>query len=111
MNPIQVILVIFAAFALSRVILRFKDKHVRKPEFIIWSTIWLLVIIVGVYPEITGYASKLLGIQRPIDLAIYTSILVLFALMFRLYVLIDNQERELTKFVRHIAIKNAKRRK
>ena len=110
MEPIQVVAVLFAAFSLSRVILRYKDQNVSFREFIFWTIVWVSIIFVAIEPGAAGYLSRLVGVERPLDMAIYVSIIVLFYLIFRLYVHQQNLERNITKMVREMA-KNEKTKK
>jgi len=108
---IQIIIIVFALFAWSRAMLRLRDSNISVGEFSFWSMIWSIVIIVALFPDIISGVSKLVGIGRGVDLAVYAGVILLFYLMFRLYVKMDMQARETTKLVRDIAIKNAKKKK
>jgi hypothetical protein len=110
MEIIQVIIIMFALFALSRAVLRFKDNKLTKNEFIFWVILWIVVIIISVIPSITSPISNVFGIGRGIDLIIYISVIVLFYLIFHLYVKIDSMEKEITMVVRKLAL-NPKNRK
>jgi small membrane protein len=108
---IQILIVLFVIFAWSRVFLRMRDKDIGLGEFILWSIIWVTILIITIFPVTINFLSGIVGIGRGIDLAVYTSIILLFYLMFRLYVKADSQNRELTKVVRELAIKNVKKKK
>ena len=105
MEPIQIIAIIFALFALSRATLRLKDKSINSIQFIFWGLIWVAVIIIAFVPNITSSISNILGIRRGIDVLIYLGMILLFYLIFRLYVKIDRIERDITKIVRKITLK------
>lgn len=108
---IQILAVLFGLFALSRSILRFKDGEVTWKELALWSVIWIGVIVVGLMPDITFDISRLLGIKRGIDAAVYGGIVVLFYLMFRMYVKIESLEHDITKAVRNTALAKGGKRK
>jgi hypothetical protein len=91
--------------------LRLRDSHISVGEFSFWSLIWIFVIIIALFPDIISGLSTFVGISRGVDLAVYTGVILLFYLMFRLYVKMDAQARETTKLVREMAIKNAKKKK
>jgi len=110
MEPIQILAVLFALFAYSRTILRFKDKKITIKEFFFWTVIWIAVIVVGIVPGIMSGLTVFLGIGRPIDIIVYASIIVLFYLIFRLYVRIEEMEQNITKVVREVAIKKQKKK-
>lgn len=105
MSIIQIIILIFAIFALSRVILRFRDKLMSLGEFVFWVLIWLAVIAVSIYPNIISGISEIVGIGRSTDFAVYISIIVLFYLVFRIYVKMDEHEQRMIKFMREITIR------
>lgn len=105
MEPIQIIAILFALFALSGVALRLKDKSINSIQFMFWGLIWAAVIIIAFVPNITSFISRILGIGRGIDVLIYIGMILLFYLNFRLYVKIDRIERDITKIVRKITLK------
>jgi hypothetical protein len=111
MNIIQMLVTLFVLFAWSRAFFRMRDKNISIGEFSFWSLIWIAVLIVNLFPGLTSIVSGFVGIGRGMDLAVYAGITLLFYLMFRLYVKIDTQSKELTKLVREIAIKEAKKKK
>ena len=111
MEIIQVIALIFALFALSRAVLRFKDNRLTKNEFIFWALVWFVVIIVSLIPNVLGLFSNILGIQRGMDLIIAVSIIVLFYLIFRLYVQLEGVKREITAVVRKVALEDKTKKK
>jgi small membrane protein len=105
---IQVLIVLFALFAWSRAFLRMRGKDISVGEFSFWSLIWITVILVGIFPKIITIISGIVGIGRGVDLAVYVSIILLFYLIFRIYVNLDNQKNEITKLVRELSIRDAK---
>ena len=111
MEIIQFLIVIFALFALSRAVLRFKDNKLTINELVFWILVWIGVIIVSFLPSITGLLSSFLGIGRGIDVMVYVSIIVLFYLIFRLYVKAESLEKELTFVVRKLSLDNEKKKK
>jgi hypothetical protein len=104
-SVLQIIVVIFALFAWSRAILRLRDREIPLGEFLFWTVIWAAVITTSLLPQTADIVSKFLGVSRPIDLAVYVSILLLFYLVFRIYVNQDKQSQAMTKLVREIAVK------
>lgn len=106
---LQIIGVLFAIFALSRVILRTRDRAISPMEGIFWSMIWISIIVVAILPNTATFVSELMGIQRPIDVAVYTAITAMLYLLFRLYVKIDAVERDVTRLVEEIAINDKKK--
>ena len=108
MQIIQIIIIIFALFALSRAFLRFKDNKLTKTEFLFWAVLWIAITVISFLPNILNPLSNLFGIGRAVDVIIYISIIVLFYLIFRLYVKIESVGKNLTGIVRKLAINNEK---
>jgi small membrane protein len=102
--PLQIIVSLFIVFVVYRLLKRYKDGSLKMSEFIGWLLIWLAVLVVFWLPQTTSYLANLVGIGRGVDLAVYLSILLVFYLNFRLYLRIDNQNKEITKIVRHLAL-------
>lgn len=107
-NILQIIIVLFALFALSRAILRFKDGRITKGELFFWSFLWVALVVFVFLPGVIGFISKILGIGRPIDVVVYAAIVILFYLIFRIYVKIEGVEQEITTIVRKVSLKKRK---
>jgi len=103
MELIQILIIIFALFALSRIVLRKKDKSISYLEMFLWGTIWLSVLIIAFVPRITNFLSAKVGISNGFNLLVYASIMLLFYLIFRMYVKIESLEQDITKLVRELA--------
>lgn len=107
----QIVLVLFLIFALSRVMLRFRSGEVNIMGFIFWSIIFGSAIVVVLFPELSGFLARLIGIGRGADAIVYSSIVILFYLVFRIYVYIEDLRHEITDLVRKIALENEKKPK
>ncbi len=103
MQLLQILIIAFALFALSRTLLRVKDKAVPKTEFLLWVGVWGIVIVLASIPSVMTYLTKPLGIARGVDIIIYGSIILLFYLIFRLYVKTEQTNQEITKIVQRLA--------
>ena len=105
MEMIQILIVLFALFAYSRVVARTKDKKVSFNEFIFWSVLWIGIIAVALVPSVTSPFASLFGIGRGADFVVYLSIIALFYLIFRVYVKAEKIEKNITRLVREISLK------
>ncbi len=108
MSLIQIVFIIFLFFALSRVILRFRGGSLSFNEFLFWSAVFTFAIFGVFAPEELSRFANILGIGRGVDLITYASIIILFYLVFRLYVLLEGVHHEITELVRKIALDNKK---
>lgn len=102
---VQVILIVFLLFALSRVFLRFRDHKIKLVEFSFWSFLFASAIVAVLLPKETTSFARFLGIGRGVDLVVYASVAALFYLVFRLYVMMEDLRHDITKIVRKISLK------
>src|SRR3989344_4132404 len=101
---IQFILAIFLLFALSRVVLQVRSAKISIGSFLFWTSLFVLAFVGVVDPKITSFVAKYLGIGRGSDVVFYISIVLLFYLIFRLSITIEEVRREITELVRKIAL-------
>jgi hypothetical protein len=109
--PIQIIFLIFLIFAASRTILRVKEGNISFGSFLFWVSLWILATFSILRPEFTSYLAKQIGIGRGTDAVIYASIILLFYLIFRTNVMIENLRHEISKIVTMIALQGEKKKK
>lgn len=102
---IQGVIILFVLFALSRLILRFKDSSISVFELIAWGVFWAIVVVITLVPQITNYLANLVGVGRGVDVVVYISIILLFYGFFRMSVKLENIESDITKLVRKEALK------
>ena len=107
----QILMTVFVIFALSRVILRFKEGKISIIAMFLWAILWVAVEIVIWIPDSSSQVAKILGIGRGADLIIYGSLVATFYLIFRIYVKLEDIERQITALTRKIALKNIRRSK
>ncbi len=109
--PIQLILSLFLLFAVSRVYLRFREGSINLGAFLFWFGLWILAIFSVFNPEFTNYWAKLLGVGRGADVLIYISIALIFYLIFRTNVMIENLREEISRVVREVALREKDKEK
>ncbi len=106
---LQLIIVLFVFFTLSRTLLRFKDKKINFGELLFWTLLWTFVVIFSLVPDLLSSITVLIGISRPLDFATYSSVLLLFYLIFRLYIKQETTNQDVTKLTREIAMLSLKK--
>ncbi len=109
MEFIQIFGLLVAVFAIIRASVKLWNRKIRKNLFIIWTIIWLGVILIALLPQTTNLLAGLLGIGRGIDVVVYLSIMLLFYLWFRLYTKMEGTKEEITKIVREISFQRKKK--
>lgn len=102
--PIQILLLVFLFFAFTRVILRFREGSIPFGIFLFWVGIWALASVGIIWPDFTTFVAKKIGIGRGSDAVVYAALIILFYLLFRLTVAVENLRHEITKVIREIAL-------
>ncbi len=106
---IQIVLLLFIFFILSRVFLRYREKDITRQEFIVWLVFWVLVAIAVAVPKQTDGVAQFLGVSRGADLLVYISIIVLFFSLFKIKVSVVTLSRNITALSKKIAVDNARK--
>jgi len=104
MTLIQLFIFLFAVFAMTRTVRQFRQGTLTLSWLIVWMLFWSLVAGAGISPQSTDVFAQWVGVGRGADFVIYLSLIALFYLVFRLFIKIEDSERELTRVVRKLAI-------
>lgn len=105
MHAIQIVLICFAVFAMSRVLIRYRRGLTRMLHLELWLLFWIAVVVVGLRPEMTNLLADWLGVGRGVDTAMYLALLMVFYLLFRCFGKIEDLDRQLTRVVRANALR------
>ncbi|BDH79681.1 MAG TPA: DUF2304 family protein [Methanothermobacter sp.] len=84
---------------------RFKEGRTSPTVSIIWLVVWFSLIIISISPNATSYLANVIGIGRGLDLILILAIIGAYYLLFRIYIMIENIEMEITKLVRELALR------
>ncbi len=106
---IQALIVMFALFAATRVLARFRGGAIGLSECLLWAGFWGSVAVVVLMPPVTQRFAHLLGVGRGVDAVFYVTLVALFYLVFRLHLRIRGVEQEITRLVRKLALLSAPR--
>lgn len=111
LSSLQVILLLIIFFVLSRVLLRSREKNISVKSALFWIIIWFLAAVVILLPTTTSAVAHLVGVGRGADVVTYVSLLLLFYLIFRIYVMMEEIKHDITSVIRQIALQNPKKGK
>lgn len=108
---IQILIILFSLFVISRLFKKYKEKVITGKEFYLWLVFWVMVMGATVWFRETDVIAGFFGVEKGADLAVYVSVIVLFYIIFKLIVKIDKMDRDMTRLVRELAIKEDKKEK
>src|SRR3989337_3810313 len=107
LTTIQIVLLVFILFAISRVLLRIKEKVISTQVGFFWFLIWLAAFVGVILPGTTTRLASYFGVGRGVDVIVYLSLALLFYLVFRIYVMIEDIRRAITFLIRHLALNSS----
>ncbi len=101
----QIFLLSLVGLGMGLVILRYRQRKIGPVAFLLWLVLWTGAAVVIMFPMSTVILARILGIGRGADLVLYTSLIVTLYLLFRLYVRLEQVNREVTQIVRALALR------
>ncbi|MBD3387372.1 MAG: DUF2304 family protein [Candidatus Altiarchaeales archaeon] len=97
--------IFFSAFALSRVVLRFREGRLSWGMMLVWSFAWLSIIAFLLFQNTFTSLSNAIGVDRPLDFMLIVGVMLSYYLTFRIYIYIEELKSDLAEVVREVAIK------
>ncbi len=101
---IKILVTLFVAFALSRAVLRYRDKSFGVFALIFWILMWAIMAFFVWKPASSDMIAKILGVGRGVEALLSIAVVILFYAVFRLYVKLEWVEHEITSLVRRLAL-------
>ncbi len=102
----QIFLLSLVILGMGLVVLRYRQRKIGTLAFLLWLVLWTGAAAVIVFPNSSVIVARLLGIGRGADLVLYTSLIVTLYLLFRMYVRLEQVNREVTQIVRALALRD-----
>lgn len=103
---IQVILILFFLIAIINVVKKYRDRSVTIASAAAWIGFWLVAGVVAMIPNATFYLANLVGITRGSDLVVYSALVLMFFLFFRLTVKVESMNKNITRLARDSALQD-----
>lgn len=100
----QYIGIVIGIIGIIYTFIRFRDSKMSPGMLILWSIIWIVLIVLSIFPETTGYFANLTGIGRGLDVILVLGLIGCYYLIFRIYNMIENIEEEITHIAREMAL-------
>ena len=97
---------IISVMAIIIFFLRFRRGKMSISSFLLWSIIWIFVIIFSIFPEFSMVFADAFGITRGLDFIIIVTLALLFYFGIKLYYKIDKLEDDVNTIVKELAINN-----
>jgi small membrane protein len=103
----QIIALIIIAFFIARLFWQKKKNYIGLNEFIFWLIFWLTAVLSVIFIKFIDKLVSGLGFSGSgIEVLLYLSVALLFYLIFRLRLKLEKIEKDITKIVKEIALKD-----
>ncbi|MFA5412928.1 MAG: DUF2304 domain-containing protein [Patescibacteria group bacterium] len=103
---IQYLLSFLILLIIYRVVIKWRQGILTSRDSVFWIGFWFVVGIIILLPDTTSYLAELVGVGRGADLIVYLSIVLIFYIIFQMTIKIEKIERNITKVVRTVAMKD-----
>lgn len=105
---LQITGILFALFMIYFALLHFKKGQLNGMEITSWIIIWVLLILIIIFPEIVRTYAISFSISRVLDLLIGGAFIVIFIMVGSAYVRVNKLEKRVEDLVRKLALKEKK---
>ena len=102
----SIIVPIIALAAIIVFYFRFRKGKHSLSSFILWTLLWIFIIIVSIFPQSSMIFARIFGITRGLDFIIIVALAFIFYLGIRLYYKIDKLEEDVNKIVKEVSLNN-----
>lgn len=103
---LQYILIALSVMGIFSVFWQIRRSNLDWVSSIKWFIAWCSILVVAIEPGVADWLAKLFGTGRGADLLIYLAILFIFGLIFKLFLKINQLERQISILVSHLARSN-----
>jgi hypothetical protein len=104
----QIVGSLIGLVAIILALLRFREGKITLGMLSLWILIWIAVIYISLFPESTNLFSSFVGIGRGLDVVLILGLIGCYYLIFKIYSMIENMEKEITQLVRELALQREK---
>jgi len=101
---IQLIGIIFALSVMYFTYMSYKRNDLTKVELVFWLNIWIIFLIVTIFPNILNSLVSSLSITRTMDFFTIIGFLFLITITFYNYIIVKKNNNKVDRVVRNIAL-------
>jgi hypothetical protein len=104
MSPIQAAALVFALAMAYLTYVGFRRRHFGPGGLVLWQTIWVGLALVSIVPQLFQWVIKPLHLARLMDLVVIAGMLVLGAITYRNYAIVQQLQEKVERYVREQAL-------
>lgn len=108
---LQIIALLFSFSMIYFALINYKRKEINRLEMGAWTTVWVAVFFVTVFPELLRTLSMRFFITRLFDLMIVGGFILVIALVSIMYLKVKRMEKSVVEFIRKETLKDVQKKK
>lgn len=108
MNIFQTLAILFALFMQYVIYLHYKRKNLSRIEASGWSSLWVLFIILSIFPQLLTGISRLISFERVFDVLVVAGMMVITVVVFMTYFGQKATARKFENVIRKMALDEKK---
>ena len=102
---LRIALLVAAFFAAAFIIYRIRRSKVRLQDTIFWIATVVILAVMGLFPSVSFWAAKLLGIQSPANFVYLMMIALLFEKLLTLSIQHSQNEEKYVELAAELALR------
>lgn len=102
---LRIVLLTAAVFSALFIIFRIRKNKVRFEDTIFWTFTVVLLALMGIFPQIPGWASSVLGIQSPANFVYLLMIALLFEKVLTMTIQHSQMEEKYIELAAELALR------
>lgn len=108
MSIFQIGATLFALFMMYVVNIHQRKKNLNKIEVVFWYSMWMLFIIISLFPNLLLGITQALSFERVFDLLTVLAMMVITVLVVTSYFMQKENHKKIEEFIRKQAINETK---
>ncbi len=104
----QLLTPLFAIIMLLKGVSSLNRGEMSVRKFILWIFVWAGISVIAIRPQFVSVFADLTGLESGINALIFFGFIFLFYLVFKLFIILEHLERDVTNIVRKKAIEDFK---
>lgn len=105
---LRIILIVSAILLFGYMIKKIRQSKIKIEHTVFWIVFDVILIVIGVFPEIIYLVSEWIGFQSPVNMVFLMIIFVLIVKNFLITLEISHIENKVDSLIQQIAIRNLK---
>ena len=107
---IQTAFIFFASVMIYFALLHYKKRELTNIDMFVWFIIWILAILLVIFPDIIRKFSQTFLYTRLFDLAVVAGLAFIMVLVSKAYLRTRQLEKKLEQIIRKDALKNGRKK-